>query len=129
MALLSSLFSVSLSDHQTRYSRCADNGFLEECISAGGERTTESRKCEAAAVACKFLAASTVTIEDIDISRKRTIGATASPATHFRGGGRGGEAGTNLTPHVPDYSGPTATLEEGWHRQLFGRGKLTSSNG
>ena len=44
--------SPTLSDHQTRYSRCADNGFLEECISAGGERTTESRKCEAAAVAC-----------------------------------------------------------------------------
>ena len=37
---------------QTRYSRCADNGFLEECISAGGEKATESRKCETAAIAC-----------------------------------------------------------------------------
>ena len=37
---------------QTRSSRCADNGFLEECISAGGEKTTESRKCNAVAIAC-----------------------------------------------------------------------------
>ena len=37
---------------QTRYSRCADNGFLEECISAGGEKATESRKCKTAAIAC-----------------------------------------------------------------------------
>ena len=38
--------------YQTRYSRCADNGFLEECISAGGEKTTESRECKTVAVVC-----------------------------------------------------------------------------
>ena len=101
--------------HQTRFSRCADNGFLEECISAGGEKTTESRKCKTAAVGCVVSRdvgagggekeTSAVTGEDIDIARKRRIGAT------------------DLIPRVPDYSGPTATLE-GWHRQLFGRGKF-----
>ena len=35
-----------------------------------------------------------------------------------------GELGTNLIPRVPDYPGPTSTLDEGWHRQLFGRGEF-----
>ena len=83
----------------------------------------------------KFTAASAVTSEDIDMSRRRKAEeVTASPISGFHDEERL-QARTNLIPHVPDYSGPTAAAaaSEGWHRQLFGRGEsrnqsLTSYN-
>jgi hypothetical protein len=37
---------------QFRSSRCTDNGFLEECISAGSEKRKEERKCKTIAKMC-----------------------------------------------------------------------------
>ena len=61
-------------------------------------------------------AASTVTGEDIDNSRKRRTDSTA----HFQVGD--GEESNDIPPADVNHSGPAAN-SKGWQRQLFGRGE------